>query len=315
MAPRPKPAAATAHRKLAVVTGDAGSASAIARVNRERGVTVFLTSHGDLVADALAQGQLAHRRRQMAADAEHLGQEGDALAGLAQLQVIDVGQQLEGVERRQVEPELRLLTEHRADAVGEPAALAPRVEPEHRNGAGVVLQDAGQQLDGGRLAGAVGADEGNRLAGRHLEVDVVDRVHRPPAGRRHAAQCAHGAGRPGPHPKPFPQIACFDDHWRCLPCLPARVRATTRAPMKRPCTMAGPHSITANGDGYPAGWTSSAMRTHHVGAMVCMVGISMVGNVVTGAPFIGVGCFVHVAKERVNRQWDSWDSSGTAQPR
>ena len=43
--------------------------------------------------------------------------------------------------------------------------------------AAVGLEDARDQLDQGRLAGAVVADEGHHLAGRHLEVDLGQRLH------------------------------------------------------------------------------------------------------------------------------------------
>ena len=41
--------------------------------------------------------------------------------------------------------------------------------------------DAGDALDERRLAGAVVADEGHDLAGRDVEVDLVERLHRAEA--------------------------------------------------------------------------------------------------------------------------------------
>ena len=46
---------------------------------------------------------------------------------------------------------------------------------EHLHGAAVLMHQPHQDADGGRLAGAVGADEAHDAAGGELEVDVVER--------------------------------------------------------------------------------------------------------------------------------------------
>src|SRR6185436_19157490 len=55
-------------------------------------------------------------------------------------------------------------------------ALRGDVEARHRRAAGTGRQQRGEHVDGGRLAGAVGAEEAVDLPGRHLEVDAVDGV-------------------------------------------------------------------------------------------------------------------------------------------
>ncbi len=42
-------------------------------------------------------------------------------------------------------------------------------------------EDAGQHLDGGRLARAVGADDAKDLALLHLQIDVANRFYSLPA--------------------------------------------------------------------------------------------------------------------------------------
>ena len=82
------------------------------------------------------------------------------------------------------------------------------------DGAGVVVQDAGQDLDQGRLAGAVGPEERVHLAGGDRQVDPTQGDHRPERlGHRgrleergwHRAPCAVDrlwCGRFHPAPQP-----------------------------------------------------------------------------------------------------------------
>ena len=86
-----------------------------------------------------------------------------------------MAQEREGVGRGQVVEQLAALTEDRADAIAQLLSLLPRNEPQHARGAGARVQDAREDLDGGRLARAVGADEGHALAALDAEADVVDR--------------------------------------------------------------------------------------------------------------------------------------------
>ena len=55
--------------------------------------------------------------------------------------------------------------------------LAHDVEAGDVRLAGVGLQQRGQDAHGGRLAGAVGAEQAEHRAGRHAEVDAVERDH------------------------------------------------------------------------------------------------------------------------------------------
>ena len=54
--------------------------------------------------------------------------------------------------------------------------VAPRVAAEQADLAGVGAQEAEQDADGGRLAGAVGTEEAVHLAGRDGQVEPVERA-------------------------------------------------------------------------------------------------------------------------------------------
>ena len=79
--------------------------------------------------------------------------------------------------------------------------ISDQVPDQHRRGAGVVPEDTdragvgadqgGQHPDGGRLAGSVGAEQAEDLAGSDAERDPVDRLH----GAEADAQVRAGDGQ------------------------------------------------------------------------------------------------------------------------
>ena len=116
---------------------------------------------------------------------------------------VHVTQECEGVGERQVPPELRALTEHDADAAREGDALGHRLEPAHAHAPRGGIEHAGEHLERGGLARAVGADVAERLSPLHGEVDAVDGVDEP----RPAAQPA----RPDAHRELLPEAGRLDD--------------------------------------------------------------------------------------------------------
>ena len=68
--------------------------------------------------------------------------------------------------RAEVAVEQRLVAEQ-ADAAAHGPALAGQLVPEHARAAGVRAQERGQHAQQRRLAGAVGAEDDERRAGRH----------------------------------------------------------------------------------------------------------------------------------------------------
>lgn len=86
-----------------------------------------------------------------------------------------LGKQVDGLAAGQVRPELDV-----TGYVGEPPVqgdgVFPRVLAEQLGGAGVGAQEPEQDADGGRLAGAVGAEEAVDLTGVDGEVEAVQCV-------------------------------------------------------------------------------------------------------------------------------------------
>ena len=95
----------------------------------------------------------------------------------------DVAGQLEGLPQGKVEPQRRALAEYDADAGGQPAALGHRDEPADVNVAPAGHKDAGEHLQRGRFAGAVGTQVAEQFAPANGQVHPVDSGHgvpRPP---------------------------------------------------------------------------------------------------------------------------------------
>ena len=145
---------------------------------------------GELRAHALAERELAHRLVEQRLEPQH-GHELVAPAAIARgLDAVDVGQQIEAVDHRQVPPELGALAEHHADARHVAHAVLVRHQAVHLDPAAGRPQDARQDLHGRGLARAVGADEGQQLAGFEAERDVDQGMDLAPAPAHEAAQCA-----------------------------------------------------------------------------------------------------------------------------
>jgi hypothetical protein len=89
--------------------------------------------------------------------------------------------------------------QHRADGAGGDRLV--RLRAEHRDGAGVGSGEAEQHVDGGRLAGAVRAEQRDHLARRDHQVEAGDRVDVPvalaEAGEHDGRACGGPATRPG----------------------------------------------------------------------------------------------------------------------
>ena len=127
-----------------------------------------------LAAHALAQRQLAHRRREERGHVEQL----DALVeALLVGHPGDGAVQGEALAQRQVPPQVAALPEHDADAPGQVATLAHRVQTAHPGPAHGRHEHAGQHLDRGGLARPVRAEEADGLARRDGERHALDGRH------------------------------------------------------------------------------------------------------------------------------------------
>ena len=86
------------------------------RLVEEQDRGIVQQRRGELRAHALAERELAHRLVEQRLEPQH-GHELVAPAAIARgLDAVDVGQQIEAVDHRQVPPELAALAEHHADA-------------------------------------------------------------------------------------------------------------------------------------------------------------------------------------------------------
>ena len=96
---------------------------------------------------------------------------------------VEAGEQRHGLAHRQVGVELALL-QHQADPLPPAPGRPAGVDTQHPHLAGGARAVALEDLDRGRLAGAVGAEEAEHLAGGDVE---ARRLARRPAGRRSCA--------------------------------------------------------------------------------------------------------------------------------
>ena len=142
---------------------------------------------GQLAAYPLAQRQLPHRRVQERIEVEHLPETRKALPVAVGGHAVDVPEQLERVDERQVPPELHALSEHRADPAGELDPPPRGVEAGDRDSAARGHEDAGQHLDRGRLACPVRAQVAEQLAAFDAEGDLAHRIDDSPLAPEPAA--------------------------------------------------------------------------------------------------------------------------------
>jgi hypothetical protein len=151
---------------------------------------------GDLAAHPLTQRHPLHRLVYQRAKLEPLDQRLQPRLERRAALVVDVAKQGEGVARRQLAPQLRALAEHHPDPIGQRLALGPGRQAKHAGVARRGFENARQHLQGGRLAGAVRADDRHALAGGDLERDAVDRLDQGVVGRKGAADRAKDAAAP-----------------------------------------------------------------------------------------------------------------------
>ncbi len=96
----------------------------------------------------------------------------DAAAGVGHL--VQVGEALEILEHAQAEVEARRLGHDRDPAADLDAVLRGEIDPGDRRRARARGDERAERPDGRGLARAVGAEEAEDLAARHVERDVVD---------------------------------------------------------------------------------------------------------------------------------------------
>jgi hypothetical protein len=122
--------------------------------------------------------------------AEHFGELGGARFGLALGNVVDCGVDAQRIERRQIPHQLLLLAHHQRDALQEAALALERHFPGDQGATARGANEAGEHLQGGRLAGAVRAEESDHLTGRDLEAHAGHGPHLSVLAPKQVAQRA-----------------------------------------------------------------------------------------------------------------------------
>src|SRR5258706_2388197 len=128
----------------------------------------------DLAAHALAERELSHRLVEQWRDFEKFDQlilrPREFVLGHA----IDVGEQFETFDHRQVPPQLGPLPEHHADARDVANSLTPGNEAVNFTVPRARPEDAGKELDQGGFSSAVRADQAQQLTALDTEADVIE---------------------------------------------------------------------------------------------------------------------------------------------
>ena len=144
---------------------------------KKKNVGVVQERCGNLTAHTLSQAELADRCAEDLAEVQKRCQFVQIAPVYRRFHLIDVTDQLEGVDYRDVPPELRALAEHHADVAYVLAAVLPRHQPIDPTVSAVRIQDAAHDLDRAAFPGAVGAYVANHLPLADMEGDVLKRRH------------------------------------------------------------------------------------------------------------------------------------------
>ena len=135
------------------------------RVDERAGeAELLLHAAGEVAGEALPErGEIAEAEQPV-----------DLLGAAADGHAVDVGVESDVLHHREVRIKAEALA-HVADVLLEALGVAHDIEARHLGGAAAGSeQDAGEHAHGGRLAGAVGADEAEDLAVGDVEVEPCD---------------------------------------------------------------------------------------------------------------------------------------------
>src|SRR5579883_233983 len=147
-------------------------------------------SRRKLAAHTFAQAELPGRRAHIIGDVENLDQQIAPLAILVLVQFVDTCQQVEGVLRRQMVPQLRFLPIDTGDVEGQPTPLLPGHQTEHAGPSTTWMENAGQHLDSRRLTCTIWPDKGQHFACFELEAGWLDGLALTISGCEQRAQAA-----------------------------------------------------------------------------------------------------------------------------
>ena len=143
----------------------------------ERDVDAALLPAGQRLDEAAAQVRQVERLAQLLGAHLSLGALHAAQLGLHHQLLVDAGQRVGAAGLRDV-----------AERLAHPHRILHQVAAADGGGAGGGQQEGGEHALGGRLAGAVGAEEPHDLALGDLEVDAADGLDHPGAGAERPRQ-------------------------------------------------------------------------------------------------------------------------------
>ena len=128
---------------------------------------------GQVGTHTLAERELAHRHVEHWFKVHERDQTVAVVAVCLRRDAIDVAQEVEALDHRQVPPKLGALAEDDADAADVTLPVTPRGQAIHLARSTRGVQDSGEDLDGGRLPRSVGTDIAHKFAAFDVEVDTV----------------------------------------------------------------------------------------------------------------------------------------------
>ena len=131
----------------------------------------------ELHLHALAEREFADHDVELVADVEQRDQFVERGLPLVAGQAVDVPQEQEGLAGGQVPPQLVLLAEDKGEEAAVGVFALGGIETRDARPAGGGVDEAGQHLECGRFAGAVGAEEADELALGDREADLVGGAH------------------------------------------------------------------------------------------------------------------------------------------
>jgi hypothetical protein len=146
-------------------------------------------------------------------------------------QLVHGGENLERVDQRQIPIQLAALPVHDADVVGILCTVLVRHEAIDLDRPGRWIEDAGQELDRGRLARAVRPEIADDLALLDLKAYAVDGLDGPVLGRKQPLDLARDASSGLGHLEVFGEMG-NPDHMG-----PPRKRKSTSPYLAEPSTL------------------------------------------------------------------------------
>jgi hypothetical protein len=130
-----------------------------------------------LTLHPLSQRQGTHLLLEEGPEVQHLDQLVQGFPKLALIDLVDGAVHEEGVHRRDIPRKLVAIAHDQADIAQEVPLAAPGHVPQYAGFSTGGMEQAGEHLQGGRLARSVGTQESHYLPVRHVERNAAHSLH------------------------------------------------------------------------------------------------------------------------------------------